>query len=160
MQTLYPTIKTIIERLSAKGQTVSIAESCTGGRIVAAITSFSGSSEILHGSAITYSNEIKTEWLGVSKEILQTKGAVSQECVEAMLVGMEKMAHSQYTLAVSGIAGPTGATSIKPVGTVYIGIRLPNKESEIHHCFFDGDRNAIQEQATLFALTLLSKKIK
>lgn len=159
MKNVEKIVENLIENLSAKKQTVSFAESCTGGRIAAAFTAVSGSSNILHGSCVTYANKIKEEWLGVPKEILETKGAVSKECVEYMLRGMEKMAASDYTLAVSGIAGPTGGTAFKPVGTVYIGLRTPDGSNEIHHCLFKGERHQVQEQATAFAIELLEKNI-
>jgi len=152
-------IENLIKTLSIRNQTVSFAESCTGGRIAAAFTAVSGSSAIFHGSCITYANQIKEQWLKVPKAILETKGAVSQECVKYMLKGMEKMAGSDYTLAVSGIAGPTGGTELKPVGTVYIGVRTPDGENEVHHCLFKGDRDQIQDQATSFAIELLAKHI-
>ncbi|MFT7878848.1 MAG: CinA family protein [Sulfurimonas sp.] len=152
-------VENLIKTLSKRKQTVSFAESCTGGRIAAAFTAVSGSSDILRGSCVTYANEIKEAWLGVPKEILETKGAVSKECVEYMLIGMEKMAASDYTLAVSGIAGPTGGTEFKPVGTVYIGLRTPEGNNDIHHCLFKGGRHQVQEQATAFAIELLEKNI-
>jgi len=159
MEKIEKIIENLIEILSERKQTVSFAESCTGGRIAAAFTAVSGSSAILHGSCVTYANEIKEQWLGVPKEILETKGAVSQECVEYMLEGMEKMADSNYTLAVSGIAGPTGGTELKPVGTVYIGLRTPDGKNEVHYCLFKGDRHQVQDQATSFAIELLAKNI-
>ena len=159
MKNLEKTIEKLIKALSTKNQTVSFAESCTGGRIAAAFTAVSGSSAILHGSCVTYANEIKEQWLDVPKEILENQGAVSKECVEAMLKGMQKMAASDYTLAVSGIAGPTGGTEFKPVGTVYIGLLTPEGKSEVHHCHFDGVRHQVQEQATQFAIELLEKSI-
>ncbi|UFH58704.1 CinA family protein [Sulfurovum mangrovi] len=160
MKNLEKSVEDLIEILSSKEQTVSFAESCTGGRIASAFTAVSGSSNILYGSCVTYANKIKEEWLGVPKEILETKGAVSQECVEYMLRGMQKMASSDYTLAVSGIAGPTGGTELKPVGTVYIGLLTPDGNSDIHHCLFKGDRHQVQEQATRFAIELLEKNVK
>lgn len=159
MKDLEKTIENLIKVLGCRGQTVSFAESCTGGRIAAAFTAVSGSSEILHGSCITYANEIKEQWLGVSKETLEDKGAVSAECVEQMLRGMQKMAASDYTLAVSGIAGPTGGTEFKPVGTVYIGLLTPDGESKVHHCLFKGNRHQVQDQATGFAIELLEKNV-
>jgi nicotinamide-nucleotide amidase len=159
MEKIEKIIENLIEILSERKQTVSFAESCTGGRIAAAFTAVSGSSAILHGSCVTYANRIKEEWLGVPREILETKGAVSQECVEYMLEGMEKMADSDYTLAVSGIAGPTGGTELKPVGTVYIGVRTPDGKNEVHYCLFKGDRHQVQDQATSFAIELLAKNI-
>lgn len=159
MEKLEKTVEKLIEILSMRNQTVSFAESCTGGRIASAFTAVSGSSAILHGSCVTYANRIKEEWLGVPREILETKGAVSKECVEYMLAGMEKMAVSDYTLAVSGIAGPTGGTEFKPVGTVYIGLRTPAGKNEVHHCLFKGERHQVQEQATAFAIELLEKNL-
>lgn len=159
MKNLEKTVKKLIEILSKRDQTVSFAESCTGGRIAAAFTAVSGSSTILHGSCVTYANEIKEQWLGVPKVILGTKGAVSKECVEYMLAGMERMASSDYTLAVSGIAGPTGGTEFKPVGTVYVGLRTPDGKNEVHHCLFKGERHQVQEQATAFAIELLEKNV-
>ena len=159
MEKLEKTVENLIEILSKRNQTVSFAESCTGGRIATAFTAVSGSSNILHGSCVTYANEIKEQWLGVPREILETRGAVSKECVEYMLKGMEKMAASDYTLAVSGIAGPTGGTEFKPVGTVYIGLRTPDGKNEVHHCLFKGDRHRVQDQATAFAIELLVKNI-
>jgi nicotinamide-nucleotide amidase len=141
----------IIERLSVEHHTISFAESCTGGRIAAAFTAISGASSVLNGSCVTYSNEIKHLWLGVEENVLEKHGAVSQLCVSQMLEGIKNLAASDYAIAVSGIAGPTGGTELKPVGTVYIGILTPFAH-EVFHCFFHGDREAIQEQSTVFAI--------
>ena len=149
----------IIKHLSEKGNSITFAESCTGGRIAAAFTSISGASAILGGSCVTYSNEIKHRWLGVEKEVLDTYGAVSKECVSQMLDGIVKMAEADYALAVSGIAGPTGGTLLKPVGTVYIGVLTP-EDKEIYHCLFKGDREAVQQQSVAFAIEKLALKLK
>ncbi|MDD2399732.1 MAG: CinA family protein [Sulfurovum sp.] len=152
-------IKKIIERLSQISQTVTFAESCTGGRIAAAFTAIPGASAVLNGSCITYSNEIKHAWLGVSDEVLQTYGAVSKECVLQMLEGICKMADSQYAIGTSGIAGPTGGTPQKPVGTVYIGIKTPEK-TYVYHCFFEGNREKIQKQSVTFAIDEMANILK
>ncbi|HIQ47685.1 MAG TPA: CinA family protein [Sulfurovum sp.] len=149
-------VEKIIQRLKEQKQTVSFAESCTGGRIVAAFTAVSGASSILNGSCVTYSNEIKHRWLGVENKILNEFGAVSSECVSQMLDGIQKFAESDYAIAVSGIAGPTGGTEFKPVGTVYIGIKTPFIQ-EVFHCHFSGSREDIQAQATLFSIEKLGK---
>jgi nicotinamide-nucleotide amidase len=149
-------IKKIILKLSKENKSISFAESCTGGRIAAAFTSVSGASSILNGSCVTYSNEIKHKWLDVSEDTLENFGAVSKECVSEMLDGIQKMAKSNYAIAVSGIAGPTGGTKLKPVGTVYIGI-LTLEDKKIFHCFFNGSRKEIQEQSTVFAIKKLAK---
>ncbi len=152
-------ITAIIKTLKNKKQTISFAESCTGGRIAAAFTSVSGASKVFNGSVVSYANEIKHEWLGVSDEILQNFGAVSHECVSQMLKGIAKMAHADYAIAVSGIAGPTGGTEYKPVGTIYIGLLSP-ASNIVHHCFFEGDREAVQNASVEFAINLLAKELK
>jgi len=149
----------IIQELTKKGQTISFAESCTGGRIAAAFTAISGASEVLHGACVTYSNDIKHQWLGVSYEILENYGAVSEPCVVQMLEGIQKMTGSDYAIAVSGIAGPTGGTEFKPVGTVYIGIKTPFDE-EVYHCLFNGSREDVQEQSTRFAIEKIAEVLE
>ena len=148
----------IIDRLKDKNQSVTFAESCTGGRIASAFTAISGASSVLNGSAITYSNEIKSQWLGVKENTLINHGAVSSECVKEMLEGIYKMAKADYAIAVSGIAGPTGGTIEKPVGTVYIGVKTP-KEIIVNHYLFKGDREDIQTQATAKSIEILKKNI-
>ncbi|MHB0993020.1 MAG: CinA family protein [Sulfurovum sp.] len=151
MKNIPSVVEKIILELSRQKQTVTFAESCTGGRIAAAFTAISGASAVLNGSCITYSNEIKHLWLGVSQEVLEHYGAVSEECVKQMLTGVQKMAASDYAIAVSGIAGPTGGTDLKPVGTVYIGLLTP-QEQKVFHCHFKGSRKSIQEESTCFAI--------
>jgi PncC family amidohydrolase len=148
----------IIIFLKENNKTISFAESCTGGRIASQFTAISGASAVLNGSCVTYSNEIKSKWLGVKEDTLIRYGAVSKECVEEMLEGIVKLANANYAIAVSGIAGPTGGTEEKPVGTVYIGIlNLTNIIIERH--LFNGNRESIQEQATHRAITLLKKNL-
>ncbi|MDD3775539.1 MAG: CinA family protein [Sulfurovaceae bacterium] len=149
----------IIDKLREQQQTISFAESCTGGRIAATFTSVSGASKVFNGSVVSYANEIKHEWLGVSDKILQNFGAVSSECVTQMLNGIVKMAHADYAIAISGIAGPTGGTEYKPVGTIYIGLLSP-AGSLVHHCFFEGDREAVQNASVDYAINLLAKELK
>ena len=151
------TIK-IINRLKERNQTITFAESCTGGRIAAEFTAISGASAVLMGSVVSYANEIKSQWLGVSEETLINHGAVSHQCVEEMLNGISKLASANCAIAVSGIAGPTGGTQEKPVGTVYIGIKVHGKNRvELH--LFKGDRASIQEEATTTAIALLEKNL-
>ncbi|MCF6200547.1 MAG: CinA family protein [Hydrogenimonas sp.] len=144
----------LIHRLSKAGKSVTFAESCTGGRVAAKLTSEPGSSAIFRGSLVTYSNALKAGWLGVEKDILQKYGAVSKECVEQMLTGARSIASADYALAVSGIAGPGGGTSEKPVGTVIIGAQSET-HTIVEALYFEGDRNYIQEQSTLYAYKLL-----
>jgi nicotinamide-nucleotide amidase len=146
----------IIEKLAENNQTITCAESCTGGRVATAITSVSGASAVFHGSVVTYANEIKHLWLGVKEEVLETYGAVSRQCIEQMLNGVIRLAGADYAIAVSGIAGPTGGTPEKPVGTVYIGIQTPFSQ-EVFQCFFHGEREQIQNQSVAFALEKLAE---
>ena len=159
MKNLDNLTKQIIQTLANKQQTITFAESCTGGRIVAQFTTISGASAVLNGACITYSNEIKHQWLGVEQQILDTHGAVSQACVSQMLDGIVRIAKAEYAVAVSGIAGPTGGTPLKPVGTVYIGLKTPESK-EIHRCLFKGDREAIQQQSVNFAIEKLALTLK
>ncbi len=146
----------IIEELTKNEQTITFAESCTGGRIAAEFTAISGSSNVLNGSCVTYSNEIKHLWLGVEEKVLENHGAVSQQCVTQMLEGIKNLAGADYAIAVSGIAGPTGGSKEKPVGTVYIGLQTPFSQ-EVFHCFFHGNREQIQEQSVVFAIEKLAE---
>lgn len=159
MNNIHNTVEKIIQKLTKEGKTISFAESCTGGRIAAAFTAISGASEVLHGSCVTYSNDIKHLWLGVTNEVLQNHGAVSEPCVSQMLEGIQKLAGSDYAIAVSGIAGPTGGTELKPVGTVYIGLQTPF-DQQVFHCNFHGPREAVQEQSTVFAIVKLAEVLE
>ena len=148
----------IIEALTKREESVTFAESCTGGRIAAAFTAISGASAVLNGSCVTYSNEIKHLWLGVEESVLENYGAVSRQCVAQMLTGIRNLAGADYALAVSGIAGPTGGTELKPVGTVYIGLQTPFSQ-EVFHCFFHGNREQVQEQSLVFAIEKLHESL-
>jgi len=148
----------IINKLKEQNQTITFAESCTGGRIASKFTAISGVSSVLMGSAVTYANEIKSAWLGVREETLIKHGAVSSQCVEEMLTGILRMASADHAIAVSGIAGPTGGTEEKPVGTVYIGIKNNNKTIIEHH-LFQGNREAVQVEATATAIALLKNNL-
>ena len=112
--------KALVEALSERKMTVAAAESCTGGLVTAALTSVSGASAVLEYSAVTYANRIKESVLGVSHETLVQYGAVSEPCAKEMARGIRKAANADLGIAVTGIAGPTGGTPEKPVGTVYI----------------------------------------
>ena len=112
--------------LSEKNETVATAESCTGGAVAKMITSVSGSSAYFEGSIISYSNQIKINQLQVEEKTLSEYGAVSQQVVELMAIGVRRNLNTQYGLATSGIAGPTGGTPEKPVGTIWIATAGPN----------------------------------
>ena len=156
MENIDITVEKIIQTLKKNHHTISFAESCTGGRVASAFTAMSGVSSVLNGSCITYSNDIKEDWLGVRHKVLEAYGAVSSQCVSQMLDGIVQMAQADYAIAISGIAGPTGGTPLKPVGRVYIGIQTPSAE-EIFECNFKGSRQEVQSQATHFAIEKLAK---
>jgi len=156
--TTKPNTIEIINTLKERNETITFAESCTGGRIVAAFTAISGASAVLNGSCVTYSNEIKSQWLGVNEQTLINHGAVSSQCVKEMLTGITEMANADHSIAVSGIAGPTGGTNEKPVGTVYLGVKIKGNICVEHH-LFSGDREAVQEQATETAIALFKNKL-
>lgn len=150
--------KYIIQKLNQNDKTLTLAESCTGGLIASKFTAQSGASSALNGSLITYSNEIKHEWLGVNQDVFDNFGAVSSECVMQMNQGAISISKADFSIAVSGIAGPTGGTEYKPVGTVIIGIGI--KESDNVHTitkefYFEGDRNYIQDQTLYSAIKML-----
>ena len=134
---------------------ITTAESCTGGLLSSMLIKYSGVSNIINGNLITYANDIKEAWLGVTPETLQTYGAVSKECVSQMLEGALNVSNSNISVAISGVAGPTGGTKDKPVGTVYIGVKSKNNDEIIKKVHLKGDRVYIQNQAVLHAVKLL-----
>ena len=136
--------------LSQKGMTIATAESCTGGRLAAALNAQSGSSAYYMGSVVAYDNSVKTNILGVSSETLNTDGAVSESTVRQMAEGVRTLLHTDYAIATSGIAGPTGGTPDKPVGTVWIAWATP--EGTEAKCFHFGAARE-REQITLRAVT-------
>lgn len=137
--------------LTATGMTVTVAESCTGGLVAAALTSIAGSSSWFEQSWVTYTNQAKHSLLGVAETLLIKHGAVSREVVEAMAVGAQQKAESSIAIAISGIAGPGGGSSEKPVGTVWIGWATANSVQS--RCFqYDGDRYMVRMQAVVDAI--------
>ncbi|MGB5867881.1 MAG: CinA family protein [Arcobacteraceae bacterium] len=140
--------------LKERNQTITTAESCTGGLIASMITEISGSSEIFHGAVITYCNEIKEQELNVKKETMIQFGVVSCEVVDEMLQGVLKKFNSDYAIAVSGVAGPNGGTEKKPVGTVAIGVMSKDGGKNIKLYHFKGGRKEVQIQAAKTALKI------
>lgn len=115
------------ELLKRNGMTLSTAESCTGGGVAALVTSVPGSSEYFKGAIVAYSNEVKMDLLHVSFETLEKYGAVSRETVVEMVVGAMKALKTDCAVATSGVAGPSGGTSIKPVGTIWMAVACRDK---------------------------------
>lgn len=144
-------VEQLANLLEVKNMTLVTAESCTGGLLAATITHRPGTSKVFERGFVTYSNESKIESIGVPKEIIDNHGAVSEECAEAMAKGALAHSKAQLALSITGIAGPDGATNIKPVGLVYFGYAMKNKSDAMSQNF-KGDRNEVQTQATKFAL--------
>jgi len=149
--------KRVVETNLAIGRKVAVAESCTGGLVAAALTEIPGSSAVLDRGFVTYSNEAKTECLGVAGDIIDAFGAVSIACVYAMAQGALARSQADVAVAISGVAGPDGGTQAKPVGTVVFARAIRDKEEpEAELKLFDApDRAGVRLQATLCALELL-----
>ena len=139
-----------------EGKTLSVAESCTGGMIGAAITSVPGSSKVFRGGIISYTNEVKADILKVPGELLDREGAVSLSVAKAMAEGVRKLMDSDYSISVTGLAGPSGDEFGNPVGTVYIGY-ADAERTLAQEYLFAGDRESVRNSATEAALQLLLK---
>jgi nicotinamide-nucleotide amidase len=144
--------------LSRKKWQITSAESCTGGGLGYAITSVSGSSAWFERSFVTYSNEAKSDLVGVKQETLEQFGAVSQQVVEQMALGAMREANAHVAVSVSGVAGPGGGTELKPVGTVWFGFAVAGDVyTQVQQ--FDGDRNSVREQAIVYALNTVTEHL-
>jgi nicotinamide-nucleotide amidase len=153
----------MVERLAMlmreKRWMLATAESCTGGMIAAACTDLPGSSDWFERGFVTYSNEAKTESLGVDASLIAQQGAVSEKVARAMAFGAVRHSHATVSVAVTGIAGPTGGTPDKPVGTVWFAWQVDGRlSSETRR--FDGDRAAVRRQTLDHALQRLVEKIE
>ncbi len=146
--------------LIANGQTITAVESCTGGGVAYALTMVPGSSEWFHRSFVTYTNQAKTELVGVPEELLIAHGAVSLEVATVMSQGAQRIATADYSIAITGIAGPTGGSREKPVGTVCFGWATPNSSVSVERILFEGDRKFIRIQSIHHALFQMLKLIE
>lgn len=144
--------------LERKGWVLATAESCTGGWIAEAVTAVAGSSAWFDTGFVTYSNTAKTRLLGVPADLLNTEGAVSEAVVRAMVDGALAASDANIAVAVSGIAGPTGGSKAKPVGTVCLAWSWPGQPTFSETCHFDGDRAGIRRQTVLHALGVILYK--
>ena len=152
--------KKIILLLKRKKFRLAIAESCTGGILSGSITSVSGSSKVFSMGLVTYSNQAKISILKVPKRIIEKFGAVSVQCCLAMVNNLSKMSNSKVCVSITGIAGPKGGSKQKPVGLVYIGIKI-GKKVMINKCNFrNKGRIFIQKQTVKKTLNLLEQMIK
>jgi len=154
--------RALVEELTAAGKAVSTAESCSGGWVAKAITDISGSSAVFHYGIVSYSNGAKESLLGVQNETLEQHGAVSEAVVIEMAEGVLNLSGSDIAVAVSGIAGPTGGSEHKPVGTVWFAwtVRDGSKLRTTTSCeHFDGDRDLIRELTVVHALQGVRERI-
>jgi nicotinamide-nucleotide amidase len=142
----------LAELLLARGWQLATAESCTGGGIAATLTDLAGSSQWFERGFVTYSNQAKQEMLGVSAATLADEGAVSEATVREMVAGALAHSAAQVAVAVSGIAGPSGGSADKPVGTVCLAWQLAGAEPVVSTKHFDGDRAAVRLQTVACAL--------
>ena len=152
--------KKIISLIKRKRMSLAIAESCTGGMLSSAITSVSGSSKVFTMGLVTYSNQAKSGILKVPQKIIKKYGAVSVQCCLAMVNNLSKISKSKVCISITGIAGPKGGSKQKPVGLVYIGIKI-GKKVILNKCNFKNKgRVFIQKQTVKKSLNLLFKLIK
>lgn len=150
----------VVELLKEAGKMVSTAESCTGGLIASTITDVPGSSSVFHRGYVVYANEAKADLLGVSRDLLDTVGAVSDEVVRAMAEGCLERSRADYAIAVSGIAGPGGGSVEKPVGTVYVALASRGSETHSGRHYFPIDRISFKQRVVRLSLDLLRRRLR
>lgn len=150
----------LVMLLKKRHMTISFAESCTGGLVAAGIVDVPGASEVFYGSVVTYDNSIKTSLIGVSEDVLNTVGPVSEECAMQMANGVREKIGSDIAISVTGIAGPGGEEPGKPVGTVYLGYSDRNNDKFVL-LHLEGNREEIRrkavEEAYKFAINEISR---
>ncbi|MBN2288029.1 MAG: nicotinamide-nucleotide amidohydrolase family protein, partial [Candidatus Glassbacteria bacterium] len=144
--------------LTGKGLKLALAESCTGGLLAKSMTDLPGSSDYFHSGVVSYSNRAKSIFLGVPEELIAGHGAVSEQVCRAMAEGMKARTGADYTIAVTGIAGPAGGTAEKPAGTVYIGLSSP-AATKVERFGFTGDREQVRLRSSVKALELLWRSL-
>jgi nicotinamide-nucleotide amidase len=144
----------LLAHLRARKLTLATAESCTGGLIAATLTEIAGSSDVVERGYVTYSNEAKAEALGVPATLIAAHGAVSEDVARAMAEGALKNSRAAISIAVTGIAGPGGATATKPVGLVHLAVARRGEETRHERHVFAGDRRAVRRETveTAFAM--------
>ena len=150
----------VVKLLKRKKLKISFAESCTGGLLSSTITSVSGSSKVFSMGLVTYSDRAKTIMLKVPKKIIKKYGAVSIQCCLAMVNNLSKISKTKVCISVTGVAGPQGGSKQKPVGLVYVGIKIKNKVIVNKYNFKNKGRVFIQKQTVKKSLNLLLKLIK
>ena len=153
-------LEEVVVNLLARGkETISVAESCTGGLLANRITNVPGASDVFVAGYVTYSNDAKTDILNVDGNVIEENGAVSEVVAHAMADGARKRADSTYALATTGIAGPGGGSAEKPTGTVYIALAAANSKTVVKKLFFPTDRETFKQMTTQAALDLLRRTL-
>jgi nicotinamide-nucleotide amidase len=149
----------VLDACQARGLRLATAESCTGGLIAACLTEIAGSSNVLERGYVTYDNRAKQEMLGVPLDLLQSVGAVSRQVALAMAEGARERAGVDLAVAVTGIAGPGGATPTKPVGLVHLALAAGGRPSRHERHVFKGDRSAVRLASLEAALALILRSL-
>lgn len=159
LEAFEPLVLDLADALRSAGLHMATAESCTGGLIAAACTAVAGSSDWFERGFVTYSNQAKTELLGVNEALLRAHGAVSEPVALAMAAGALARAPVQRAVAVTGIAGPGGAVPGKPVGTVWLALAASGREAQAWRLQLDGDRAAVRHATVVAALQALRRSV-
>ena len=148
----------VLAGLRARGWMLATAESCTGGLVAAALTHVPGSSDVMDRGFVTYSNEAKTEMLGVPAALIAAQGAVSEAVAIAMAEGAVARSRAAIAVSVTGVAGPGGGSADKPVGLVWFGMARQGNSALAEKQIFSGDRAAIRAQAVAFAFSIVQRE--
>jgi nicotinamide-nucleotide amidase len=148
----------IIRLLTERGETLATAESCTGGLLANRLTNVSGASKVFVGGFVTYANAMKVA-LGVDQSVIDQHGSVSKPVAQRMAEGARQRTGASHALATTGIAGPSGGSEKKPVGTVYIALVSNNALTLVRHFNFASDRETFKQMATQAALNLLRERL-
>ncbi len=150
----------VVEGLTAQGQWIATAESCTGGFIANRITNISGASQVFGHGFVTYANEAKTQYLGVPAELIAQHGAVSAEVAAAMAAGCLRVSGADHAVAVTGIAGPGGGSPEKPSGTVFVALASKGHDVEVRKRWFSGDRERFKILTSQTALDFVRRRLR
>lgn len=158
---LYKNAERLVQELRLRGVTLATAESCTGGLIAKLITDVPGSSAVLMGGVVSYTNAVKMQVLGVDPAIIERDTEVSAACAQAMAEGARCLMKADLAVSATGYAGPSGGTARDPVGTVYLGISTPKRSfAERFRAPVEADRVAVREAAALRALELILAEVE
>ena len=152
--------QSVLDACRGRGWHLATAESCTGGLVAGALTAVAGSSDVVERGFVTYSNEAKSEMLGVPPATIAAHGAVSSETAAAMAEGAVARAPVDLAISVTGVAGPGGGSAAKPLGLVIFGLARRNGPSRTERRVFDGDRSAVRQAALRVALGLLAAETR